>query len=357
MIDVESIANEVRPMVRPGTERAIAIVGAGAIVDVAHLPAYRAAGLEVVGITDLDPTRAAEVAERHGIPVVYPGVEALLADPRVQVVDIAVPGPAQPPIVEAALRAGRDVLAQKPFAPDLATGVRLASLADELGRKVVVNQQLRYDEGIAAAVAMVRRGLVGEVYHVEFSVRIHTDWSAWPWLLTTPRLEISNHSIHYHDVVRWILGEPATVFCAGRRVPGQRAIGETATTTTALFDSGARALVFTDHNVTRVEPSATFQIDGTAGTIRGTLGLLYDYPHGRADTLEIATDASDFTPYPVTRRWLPDAFIGPMASLLDWIDGGEEPSTSLRDNLDTLALVDALYESQATGRAVVPDRP
>lgn len=349
------IAEEIRPGIAPRAQRPIAVVGAGAIVDIAHLPAYRAAGLQVVGITDLRQDRAEEVAERHGVPTVYPTLEALLAAHEAEVVDIAVPGHAQPAIVEAALGAGYDVLAQKPFAPDAACGRRLADLADRTGRRIVVNQQLRHDEGIAAAHAMVRRGLIGEVYAVEFRVEIHTDWSAWPWLLTTPRLEISNHSIHYHDVVRWFLGEPRTVFCAGRRVPGQRAIGETGTTSSYLFDSGARALVHTDHAVTRAAPSATFQITGTRGTIRGTLGLLYDYPHGREDTLELSSDETDgWVTYPVTRRWLPHAFLGPMAALLNALDGGPEPSSSARDNVGTLALVDALYRSIETGEATAP---
>ncbi len=350
-----AVADEVRPEVRPEVRRPVAIVGAGAIVDVAHLPAYRDAGIAVVGITDLDAGRARDVAERHGIPVVYPSTEALLAAHDAEVVDIAVPGAAQPAIVEAAIAAGYDVLAQKPFAPDVATGRRLADLADAAGRRVVVNQQLRYDEGIAAAHALVRRGAIGDLHHVAFRVEIHTDWAAWPWLLTTPRLEVSNHSIHYHDVVRWMLGEPSAVFCVGRRIPGQRAVAETATTTSYLFDSGATALVHTDHNVTRAEPSATFELQGTRGTIRGTLGLLYDYPHGRADTLELSSDATDgWVQYPVTRRWLPDAFVGPMASLLDALAGGPEPSTSARDNVGTLALVDALYLSQQAATAVDP---
>lgn len=349
------IAAETRPAVRPGARRPVVIVGAGAIVDVAHLPAYRALGVEVVGITDLDLDRAADVASRHGIPVVYPTTQALLAAHAAGVVDIAVPGAAQPPIVVQALRSGYDVLAQKPFAPDVSTGRRLADLADAVGRRVVVNQQLRYDEGIAAAHAMTRRGLIGDVRHVSFRIEIRTDWAAWPWLLSTPRLEISNHSIHYHDAVRWFLGEPSAVFCAGRRTPGQSAVGETATTTTYVFPTGAGALVHTDHDVTHAEPSATFQIDGTRGIIRGTLGLLYDYPHGRADTLELSSDDTDgWATYPVTRRWLPDAFAGPMAALLDALDGGPEPHTSARDNVGTLALVDALYRSQERHEAVDP---
>jgi len=76
----------------------IAIIGAGGIVDGAHLLAYKKAGLQVVGITDVDQAKAAEVASRHGIAKVYKDVDELLADPTAQVIDIAVPAVAQPEI-------------------------------------------------------------------------------------------------------------------------------------------------------------------------------------------------------------------------------------------------------------------
>ena len=69
----------------------IAIVGAGGIVDGAHLPAYKIAGLEVIGIFDVDQAKAKDVAARHNIPKVYGSLEELLADPSSVIVDIAVP--------------------------------------------------------------------------------------------------------------------------------------------------------------------------------------------------------------------------------------------------------------------------
>src|SRR5437764_7038882 len=73
----------------------IGIVGAGAIVRHGHLPAYRAAGLNVVGITDLEPVRARELAAQFDVIRVHESVEALIADPAVAIVDIAIPTEAQ----------------------------------------------------------------------------------------------------------------------------------------------------------------------------------------------------------------------------------------------------------------------
>ena len=61
----------------------------------------------------------------------------------------------------------------------------------------------------------------------------------------------------------------------------------------------------------------------------------------------IPTDG--WVPYPVTTRWIPDAFAGPMASLLAAVADGGEPRSSARDNAGTLRLVEALYESARNG--------
>ncbi|MFI1166292.1 Gfo/Idh/MocA family protein [Streptomyces sp. NPDC020801] len=335
-------------------KRPIAVIGAGAIVDVAHLPAYRRAGLEVVGIYDLKAERAAEVAARHGVETIYRSLDELLDDERVAVLDIAVAPQAQPDIARQALRAGKHLLCQKPFAPDIGTGQEIAALAAERGLHVAVNQQMRFEEGIAAARAMVRAGWIGSPTAMSVTVNVATDWSAWEWLLTVDRLEIMFHSIHYLDTIRSILGDPVRVFCTGSRTPGQLPRGETRTMSTLVYPGDMRALVHVTHENRAGDPEALFRIDGSEGSIKGTLGLMYNYPDGRPDTLEVNSrvlPTDGWLPYPVTRRWIPDAFAGPMGSLLKAISTGSVADTAASDNLQTLRLLHALYRSMDTGES------
>jgi predicted dehydrogenase len=356
MLDVFTpIAAACDTSIAPGHRLPIAIVGAGAIVDVAHLPAYRGAGLEIAGIFDLDADRATEVAARHGIPRVYRSLAELLADEHVRVVDIAVAPNAQPDIARRALSAGKDLLCQKPFVPDEKTGEEIIALAERHGRRIAVNQQLRYDEGIAAARAMVAAGWIGEVTAMTFTVNITTDWTPWTWILHSDRLEIMYHSIHYLDAIRAVLGDPEVVFCTGGRTSGQVAAGETRTISTLVFPGNARGLVHATHENHTGDAEATFRIDGSAGSIKGTLGLLYDYPHGRPDTLEVnsrVVPTDGWLAYPVTKRWIPDAFAGPMGSLLRSIATGGLPDPTARDNLGTIRLVNALYEAMDSRQSV-----
>ena len=335
--------------------RPIGIVGSGAVLDVAHLPVYRAAGIPVPAMWARNSGHAERLAKSHGIDRVHATLDDLLADPEVAVVDIAVAPEAQVEIALRALDAGKDLMCQKPLALNLADAQRIADRADAMGRRVAVQQQMRYEEGIMAARAMVARGWIGEVTAITIDVNIATDFASWGWLGLVPKLEIYFHSIHYVDTVRAFLGEPSSVFGTQWRRPGQKPVGETRTAAVMVYPGDVRAVILANHENVAADNEARWRIDGSEGSIRGTIGLLYNYPHGRTSTVELFSrvlPTDGWLPYPVTARWIPDAFIGPVGSLLRAIAEGGEPETSARDNLETLRIVEALYASGETGQAV-----
>jgi predicted dehydrogenase len=108
------------------------------------------------------------------------------------------------------------------------------------------------------------------------------------------------------------------------------------------------------HDASRAT-AATFRFLGTAGILSGTIGSMYDYPHGRTDTLAYARHGDALVDIPLTGLWIPDAFIGPMASLMHAIQTGTDPITSARDNIATLQLVHGAYRSAHEGRTIAPD--
>src|SRR5258708_33717444 len=108
----------------------IGIVGAGAIVTSAHLPAYTKAGFRVAAIFDREIDRARAAASQFGVPRVCASVEELLADPAIGIVDIAVPPVYQPPIARAAMAAGKHLLCQKPLAWTIEEAAALVAEAE-----------------------------------------------------------------------------------------------------------------------------------------------------------------------------------------------------------------------------------
>ena len=79
----------------------IYIIGAGSIVNVAHLPAYAIAGFNVQGIFDVDHEKAISTAVKFSIPIVFKSMAELIAQlPANSIVDVAVPGDATIAILE-----------------------------------------------------------------------------------------------------------------------------------------------------------------------------------------------------------------------------------------------------------------
>jgi predicted dehydrogenase len=86
---------------------------------------------------------------------------------------------------------------------------------------------------------------------------------------------------------------------------------------------------------------------------RGSVGWMY-HPWGSPSTLRfIDAEHPDTAIEPSwTKRWFPDAFSGTMGEVLRAVADGDSPSISGRDNLGTMALLEAAYLSAAEGRAV-----
>lgn len=330
----------------------IAIVGAGGIVDIGHLPAYRHGELRIVGIYDVDKRQARLVGERHGITQIYPEIAALLSDRSVDVVDIAIPPAQQILVATAAMAAGKHVLCQKPLALNLADAHTIAQQAHASKVKCAVNQQLRFEGAVFGTRRIIDQRVLGEPVGLSVRARGFIDWERRPWTATAGRLELPFHSIHYLDAIRFLMGEPDLVWgAAGRRPGGQDVQGETRVVAAMRFPSGATAVLEADHDRLDGTNESGFTLDASAGTARAQLG--WTTP-SRLSTFSFSDRQLGWVEQDAGREWLPGSFLGPMASLLDAVLENTEPATSVHDNLRTMALMEAVYDAVETGSAQTP---
>lgn len=342
---------------------AIGCIGAGFIMADCHLPAYRQAGFNVQAITSRSRDKAREVAARHGLPKVYENYQQLLADPEIEVVDIAVPPDAQFAIVQEAVRhAGRlrGILAQKPLGVNFAQAAKIVKLCQEAGVVLAVNQNMRYDQSVRACKSLLSQGLLGEPVLATIDMRAIPHWMPWQQQQGWVTLRIM--SIHHLDTFRFWFGDPLRVFASVRpdpRTAGKFAHEDGVCLYILEYASGLRAASWDDVWAgPSLEGAAgdigiRWRVEGTEGMARGTIGWP-SYPARTPSTL-------DYTCISLGEKWLqprwpqvwfPDAFVGPMAQLLCALETGAEPEISGRDNLRTMALVDACYLSAREHRAV-----
>jgi predicted dehydrogenase len=344
-------------------ERPVFILGAGAIVRDAHLPAYQLAGITVGGFFDLDRARAEALATSCSAAKAFASLEETLeACVRANgVLDVALPPQALAPTLEH-LPIGATVLLQKPFGRTLHEATALRTLLATRSIRGAVNFQLRHAPVVRTLRALIASGAIGDVVDVEMRVVCRMPWETWPFLRGMPRMEILMHSIHYLDLCRALLGEPARVWSWAAPHPAARGISDARSTTILAFDAHEvpkRAVVTTYHHHAAPEghEASHLRVEGTRGTAVARLGVNLDYPRGRPDTLAWSADGNAWREETVAGNWFPHAFAGSMGALLQAADANHELAESnFNDAWRTMALVETCYQSAAGGERV-PELP
>jgi hypothetical protein len=329
----------------------IGCIGAGFIMRDCHLVAYRQAGFNPAAIASRDRDHAQAVAAQHGIPRCHASIPDLLADRDIEVLDIAVPPDIQPGIIRDAANRGqvRGILAQKPLAMTVRDARECVDLCKKAGISLAVNQNMRYDQSVRALKDILHRGWLGEPVLGTIEMRAIPHWM--PWSRQLHSLSTFVMSIHHLDTFRYWFGTPDRVLASTRpdpRTPFPHSDG--INLYILEYDKGCRACSWDDvwtgpaREGSESDIYIRWRVEGTDGLARGTIGWP-SYPARTPSTLDFTTRQQPgywFQPR-WKEVWFPEAFIGTMAQLLVAIEDGTEPEISGRDNLETIALCEAVY--------------
>jgi predicted dehydrogenase len=270
-----------------------AVIGTGFIGTV-HIEALRRIGVNVLGVLGSTPERGAARADALGVPKGYGSLDDLLSDDRVRVVHVTSPNDLHLSQAEAALRAGKHVVCEKPLAMTADESARLVALAAETGLINATNFNIRYYPLNQHVRSLIADGGLGEVRLV--TGRYFQDWllleSDWNWRLQPDRggalRAVGDIGSHWLDLMTFVIGQHVasvmadlTTFIGTRREPTgpvetfstdrsveavDRAISTEDTATILLrFDGGARGAVSISQISTGRKNSLVYEIDGSDG--------------------------------------------------------------------------------------------
>lgn len=340
----------------PEKLRPIVIIGAGGIVNDAHLPAYKIAGFKVAGIYDIDVKKAKTTAERFSIPVVYESMNGMLEKaPSDVVFDLALPGNLVSEVLQK-LPDGAAVLIQKPMGENLEQAKSILHLTREKRMIAGVNFQLRYAPSVIAAREMINEGSIGELCDIEVNVNVYTPWHLWDFLFKAPRVEIPYHSIHYIDLIRSFLGNPSGIYAKTVRHPQMQDLASVRSNIIMDYGDLIRADILTNHcHKFGLENQQSYvKFEGTKGAIKIKMGVLLNYPVGVPDVFEyiIVEEGKElkWQTKDIEGSWFPHAFIGTMSEVMKAAEGSISiPDNSVEDCIYTMACVEAAYESSMNG--------
>lgn len=336
-------------------KRSIAIIGAGGIVEDAHLPAYRKAGFEVAVIYDIKREKAESLAQKFNISNVAKTLEEWveIAQEKNCIYDLALPAKAILGILPD-LPNKSGVLIQKPLGENLTEAKKISDLCKRKQIVAGVNFQLRQAPFIKEARRIIDNREIGELHDIDIKMTVYTPWHLWDFLYDLPRVEILYHSVHYIDLVRLFFGNPEKVYARTIKHPKMKNLASTKSSIYMDYGEFKRATINTNHGheFGPDHQESYIKFEGTEGAIKIRVGVNLDYPKGREDEFEyrLLSNNKGWKKKEIEGSWFPDAFVGPMAGLMKKMEDPDyNYSNSITDAVETMKVVEAAYMSSEKG--------
>jgi predicted dehydrogenase len=335
----------------------IALLGAGYAARIQLACWQEIPGAAVIGVWNRNADRARALAAEHGVPS-FGELDALLAHPAVDAVDIATAVETHRDYALRAAKAGKHVLCQKPLAPSFAEAVSLVRDCEAAGVGLMVNENWRWRPWYRAARDLLDCEAIGQPFSLRLAMRsaaaVATPerppqqlFARQPFLRRMQPLIVLELGPHHFDIVRFLFGEPRDIYARTLKVtPAEHVAGEEVATTLLGYPDRLAQVELSwaslGYPADAVSPDV-LAIEGTEGSLFIDHDGQVRVSHRDGRVEPIAIDTTDA--YRRSWRAALAHFAGSLAS-------GEPFETSGRDNLKTLRLVFAAYDSAARQQVI-----
>jgi predicted dehydrogenase len=311
--------------------------------------------VEVVAHVDTDPHAIELLVQEAKVPAgrCFESMKEAIAATQPEAVLITTALAGHVPVIEAGLEAGLHVLVEKPFAPSLAAARRLVDAAAAKGLVLMVSQNYRFFPAPRAITALVNGSSLGKLHEVSIDFRRFSPGQGRHQLEAQPLLV--DMSIHHFDLLRLILNrEPARIYCEAWNPEWTTFTGPSAAVASIVFEGGVvvsyRGSWISNGPVTPW--AGDWRLEFENGEVLWTSREDEGVPHDKVVVRQRLSKARTVTlpPMPRTGPW------GTIGEFANAVQTGREPETSGRNNLGTIALVEAAVESAARREPVVISR-
>jgi predicted dehydrogenase len=312
-------------------------------------------GAKCVAIYNRTIEKAQAYAREFQIASVYEDAETLLATEKLDFVDIITGPETHEHFAMLALRHRLPVICQKPLAPNLSIATRMAEAFKRESVPLLVNENWRWQ----APVRELKKQLLNAPIGRPFRARVDMI-SGFPVFRNQPFLKnltefiLTDLGTHILDVCRFLFGEVDSVYCRTARVHMDIS-GEDVATVVLQMKSGVTVLASMAYAENYLEDECFPQTRIFIESEHGSLELKSGY------RIHVTTKdgTAEHVVLPPHFAWADPAYdvvhssiVPCQANLLHALMGIEAAETTAADNLETLRLVDASYESAGSGEAV-----
>ena len=328
----------------------IAVVGAGHVAQVAHIPVYKShPNVELTAVVDQDPIKARRIQEQHGFELVFDDFTAMLKSSDVDAVDICTPNYLHAPMAITALRSGRHVLCEKPLARTMDEASRMVEESEKSGRILMTALNNRFREDVQVLHKFVKGGELGDVQLVKTGwLRRATEWKDRAWFTEKAMSgggALLDLGMPIMDLALWVaeLKKPTRVSCSIFGKKGRSGVEDSACAM-VKFAGGACLMLEVNWNLREPNDVTFLHVYGSKGA--GILKPLQIHKSIQGVLVNV-TPALDSKGSPYQESYRAD-----INHFIECVLEKKKPMTTGADALPVLRLLDAMYESASTGKEV-----
>lgn len=193
----------------------VAVIGCGTIANNAHIPSYMTnSKAEIKYFCDIIPERAQAAVEKYGCGIAVTDYKEVLADEEVAAVSICTPNLMHSQIAIDAMRAGKDVLCEKPAARVYEEALEMRQVQHETGKILNIGVVNRFNTNVNKLKELIDQGELGDIYHVYVSFRSYRSIPGLGGAFTTKEIAgggvMIDWGVHFFDIVMYCCGDPKT---------------------------------------------------------------------------------------------------------------------------------------------------
>ncbi len=191
----------------------VAVIGCGTIANSAHIPAYmKNQEAEIKYFCDIILERAEAAVEKYGCGIAVEDYHDVLNDPEVEAISICTPNKSHSEITIAALKAGKNVLCEKPAARTYAEALEMQKIQHETGKVLNIGVVNRFNDNVNRIKKIIDSGKLGDIYHVYISFRNHRSIPGLGGPFTTKEIAgggvLIDWGVHFLDIVMYCCNDP-----------------------------------------------------------------------------------------------------------------------------------------------------
>jgi predicted dehydrogenase len=313
-------------------------------------------GTECVAIYNRTRPKAEALAREFGIPRVYDDPGEMLRREEVDFVDIITDVGTHPKFVEMAARRHRPAVCQKPFAPTLEAAEGMLRACRHAGVALFINENWRWQTPIRQLACVLRSGVIGTPFRARIDmISGFPVFRNQPFLAELDQFILTDLGTHTLDTARFLFGEAETLYCHTQRVHPNIKGEDVATVLMRMGEARTTVLVemaYAENHLERDRfPETAIFIEGSEGSLELTLDSWI------RTTTAAGTHIRRFPP--PRYAWADPAYdvvhssiVPAQADILKALRGEGQAETTAEDNLQTLRLVFAAYDSAASGTEI-----